>query len=362
MPGKTNDGNYFEDFTVGQVLAHAVPRTLTHGDSSLYVALTGDRTPLHCDAEFARRLGFRRETINDLLVFHTVFGKSVGDVSLNAVANLGYADVLFSEPVYPGDTLRAESKVVGLKETSSGATGIVYVQTRGFNQHGRSVIEFYRWVMVNKRDPKTLTGADTVPELPATVPVDRLRVSSALRADRFDASATGGRFFFEDYASGERIYHADGMTIEESEHALATRLYQNLARVHFNGHQMQDSRFGRRLMYGGHVISIARALSFNGLENALGMLAWNAGSHVNPTFAGDTLYAWSDVLETADLPREPSLGALRLRLNAVKNVDPRAESFEARQRDEGSGRERYNPAVVLDLDYWLLMPRRSAAA
>jgi len=195
-----------------------------------------------------------------------------------------------------------------------------------------------------------------------TVPVDRLRVPSALRADRFDASATGGRFFFEDYAPGERIYHADGMTVEESEHALATRLYQNLARVHFNGHQMQDSRFGRRLMYGGHVISIARALSFNGLENALGMLAWNAGSHVNPTFAGDTLYAWSDVLETADLPREPSLGALRLRLNAVKNVDPRAESFEARQRDEGSGRERYNPAVVLDLDYWLLMPRRSAAA
>lgn len=362
MRSKANDGNYFEDFTVGALLQHPVPRTLTVGDSALYIALTGDRMPLHCDAEFARRLGFRRETINDLLVFHTVFGKSVADVSLNAVANLGYADVRFREPVYAGDTLRAESTVVGLKETSSGATGIVYVQTRGLNQHGRCVLEFYRWVMVNKRDPKTPTGADSVPELPRSVPVDRLRVPHALKPDRFDQSVTGGRYFFEDYQPGERIDHADGMTIEESEHALATRLYQNLARIHFNAHQAQSTRFGRRLMYGGHVISIARALSFNGLENALGTLAWNGGTHANPTFAGDTLYAWTDVLETADLPREPLLGALRLRLVAVKNIDPRAEPLELRLRDEATSRETYHPAVVLELDYWLLMPRRGVAA
>lgn len=360
--GKTNAGNYFEDFSIGQVLQHPIPRTLTEGDAALYIALTGDRYPLHCDAEFARRLGYSRETINDLLVFHTVFGKSVGDVSLNAVANLGYAEVRFLAPVYPGDTLRADSTIIGLKETSNGATGIVYVQTRGFNQKNLKVIEFYRWVMVNKRNLQTRGAVDEVPELPPSVAVERLRVPAALRAERFDAAVTGGRFFFEDYAAGERIEHNDAMTIEESEHALATRLYQNTARVHFNAHEMKDSRFGRRLMYGGHVISVARALSFNGLENALGILAWNAGSHVSPTFAGDTIYAWSDVLETASLPREPHLGALRLRLVAVKNADPRAQEIELRSPDPETGRERYHPAVVLDLDYWLLMPRRTTAA
>jgi 2-methylfumaryl-CoA hydratase len=360
MAGKTNEGYFFEDFEQGQVLHHAVPRTLTEGDAALYIALTGDRFPVHCDAEYARRLGFRRETINDLLVFHTVFGKSVPDVSLNAVANLGYADVRFVAPVYPGDTLTAESTVVGLKETSSGTTGIVYVHTRGFNQRRQSVLEFYRWVMVNKRNPQTPAKSTDVPELPTSVPAEKLRAAPALRADKFEPAAAGGRFFLEDYAAGERIYHNDGMTIEESEHALATRLYQNTARVHFNAHQMTDSRFGRRLMYGGHVISVARSLSFNGLENALAMLAWNGGSHVNPTFAGDTLYAWSDVLETADLAHETHAGGLRLRLVAVKNVDPTREDIPLRVRDEKTGREAYHPAVVLDLDYWLLMPRREA--
>lgn len=357
MAAKNSPGNFFEDFSVGQVLRHPVPRTLSEGDAALYIALTGERRPLHCDAEFARQLGYRRETIDDLLVFHTVFGKSVGDVSLNAVANLGYADVRFLEPVYPGDTLRAESTVTGLKETSSGATGIVYVHTRGFNQHGNPVLEFDRWVMVNKRDPGTPTGADSTPQLPAEVTPERLQVSGSVSVSGFDAAATGGRFFFEDYAPGERIHHNDGMTIEESEHALATRLYQNTARIHFNQHQAASGRFGRRLMYGGHVISIARALSFNGLENGLQMLAWNGGSHSNPTFAGDTVYAWTDVLEKADVPGAEGLGALRLRLVAVKNVDPSSGEVPLRVTDE-RGREAYNPAVVLDLDYWLSMPRR----
>jgi 2-methylfumaryl-CoA hydratase len=362
VTAKSSSGNFFEDFRVGHVLAHPIPRTLTEGDAALYIALTGDRHPLHCDAEFARALGYRRETIDDLLVFHTVFGKSVGDVSLNAVANLGYADVRFLEPVYPGDMLSAASTVVGLKETSAGNTGIVYVQTRGTNQRGRTVLEFYRWVMVNKRDPSMRTGADEVPELPAEVPADRLRVPiGLLRLERFDAAATGGRYFFEDYKIGERIDHVDGMTIEESEHALATRLYQNTARIHFNAHQAKSGRFGRRLMYGGHVISVARSLSYNGLENGIAILAWNGGAHANPTFAGDTIYAWTDVLGTAELRHEPLLGALRLRLVAVKNADPAQEDVPLRVRDEASGRESYNPAVVLDLDYWLLMPKRAAA-
>jgi 2-methylfumaryl-CoA hydratase len=178
-------------------------------------------------------------------------------------------------------------------------------------------------------------------------------VPACLSLARYESWPSGGRAFFEDYVPGEVIQHVDGMTIEEAEHATATRLYQNTAKVHFDGYAARDSRFGKRLIYGGHVISLARALAFNGLENALGILAWNGGTHANPTFAGDTLYAFSEVLARAELA--PRLGALRVRLVAVKNLDPSREAVTLKiQKD---GRDSYHPNVVLDLDLWLSMPR-----
>jgi len=356
---KTNPGNFFEDFVVGSQLVHSVPRTITEGDQSLYIGLTGDRYPLHCSADFAKTLGYERETINDLLVFHMVFGKTVNDVSLNAVANLGYASVRFLRPVYPGDTVRAVSEVIGKKENTSGKNGVVWVKTIGTNQRNEVVLEDYRWVMVHKRDHATPTGANDAPQLPKAVSPEELVVPETLDLGSYPTWAAGGRAYFDDYEEGERIDHVDGMTIEESEHAIATRLYQNTAKVHFDAHQAKDTRFGKRLMYGGHVISVARALSFNGLENALAILAWNGGAHANPTFAGDTLYATSEILGKAALPGRSDCGALRVRLAAVKNVDPSAEAVPLKV--EKDGKQVYHPNVVLDLDYWLLMPKRPSA-
>ena len=93
-----------------------------------------------------------------------VFGKTVPDVSLNAVANLGYADCRFLKPVYPGDTLDAVSEVIGLKENSNKKTGIVYVRSRGFNQDGEVVLDYARWVMVRKRDEAAAAPGDQVPD------------------------------------------------------------------------------------------------------------------------------------------------------------------------------------------------------
>jgi 2-methylfumaryl-CoA hydratase len=216
------------------------------------------------------------------------------------------------------------------------------------------VLQFYRWVMVNKRDPKTPTNADNAPELPATASLDHVAFP---KITRFDATATGHDAGWEDYEPGQRIVHPQGITIEEAEHQMATRLYQNSARVHFNQLQQNSSRYGRRMVYGGHIISVAHALTFDGLENLLGIVAWNAGSHTSPTFAGDTLFAWTEVLERIDLGRD-DIGALRLRLVAVKNVDPNAELVPLRAPGD-DGRERYHPAVVLDLDYAGLLPKRA---
>jgi len=356
---KITDGNFFEDFSKGHVFHHAIPRTVTEGDLALYIALTGDRRPLNCSTELGRLLGFPRELVHDLLVFHIVFGRAVPDVSLNSPANLGYADVRFGVPVFPGDTLRAETEVIGKRETSRGDVGIVWVRTRGFNQRDELVLHFYRWAMVNKRQPdqRSADASADAPDLPAQVAVEDLSIPAELDLSKFDPVVTGGSAFWEDYEPGERITHPQGMTIEDAEHQMATRLYQNTARVHFNHHTQKDSRLGKRIIYGGHIISLAHAIAYDGLENALRVLAFNSGAHANPTVAGDTLYAFTDVIERIDLARS-DLGALRLRMIAVKNQDPSLEDFEIMVQDPKKGRERYHPNLVLDLDYTVLMPKR----
>jgi 2-methylfumaryl-CoA hydratase len=166
---KTNTGNFFEDFRLGQTIRHATPRTVTEGDAALYVGLFGARFAVQSSAAFATAVGYRARPIDDLLVFHIVFGKSVPDVSLNAVANLGYANGQFLTPVFTGDSLSATSEVIGLKENSNRKTGIVYVRTRAINQAGTGVLEYVRWVMVRKRDEAAPPPADHVPQLPTAV-------------------------------------------------------------------------------------------------------------------------------------------------------------------------------------------------
>ncbi|MCB9997693.1 MAG: MaoC family dehydratase [Methylobacteriaceae bacterium] len=349
---KTNPGNFFEDFRIGQTIHHATPRTVTAGDVALYTALYGSRFAVQSSDAFAKAIGYRHAPVDDLLVFHVVFGKTVPDISLNAVANLGYAACRFLAPVYPGDTLSSVSEVIGLKENSNRQTGVVYVRSRGFNQHGDVVLDYVRWVMVRKRDPNAAVAEEHVPDLPKALPADALGdACPAISVEDYDFALSGQPHRWGDYQAGERIDHVDGMTVEEAEHMIATRLYQNTAKVHFNQFTEGQGRFGRRLIYGGHVISLARALSFNGLANAFHIAAINGGRHVAPLFAGLTVHAWTQVLETAEIPGRDDVGALRLRTIATKD---RACSDYPLLVD---GTKDYDPGVILDIDYWALAPR-----
>jgi len=354
MHTKTSPGNYFEDFTVGQTLVHATPRTVSEGDVSLYTALFGSRFAVQSSTPFATTVGLDRAPVDAVLVFHLVFGKTVPDISLNAIANLGYADGRFGVPVFPGDTLRTESTVIGLKANRDGTTGVVYVRSRGVNQRDELVVEYVRWVMVRKREAASPSPVVTVPELPEVVAPSSLQIPFHLSRGAYDLALAGSPHLWEDYTTGERIDHVDGMTIEDAEHMMAARLYQNTARVHFNQHVEREGRFGRRIVYGGHILSLARALSFNGLGNAIAVVGINGGRHVHPTFGGDTIYAWSEILDTQPLAHRTDLGVLRVRTVALK--DCAASGFPYKE-PEGS----YHPAVVLDFDYWVVMPRREAA-
>jgi 2-methylfumaryl-CoA hydratase len=346
---KNSPGNYFEDFRIGQVIRHATPRTVAAGDAALYTGLFGGRFAVQSSDVFARAIGYPRSPIDDLLVFHVIFGKTVPDVSLNAVANLGYAGCYFRAPVYPGDTLSALSEVIGLKENSSRRTGIVYVRTTGYRED-TPVLEYVRWVMVNKRDAAAPAPGDHVPRLPTVVDPKVLgEACPPLDIVDYDFALAGSPYCFGDYDIGEKIDHVDGMTVEEAEAQIATRLYQNTARIHFNQYAEGKGRFGRRLIYGGHVISLARALSFNGLANAFHVAAINGGRHVAPLFAGGTVFAWSEVLRKSELPGREDVGALRLRTVATR--DRPCADFPLKSGED------YDAAVLLDLDYWVLMPR-----
>ncbi|HEY2610806.1 MAG TPA: MaoC family dehydratase [Reyranella sp.] len=350
---KSDTGNFFEDFRIGQEIRHATPRTLTEADAALNIGLYGSRFAINSSDVFAQSLGLPRAPLDDLLVFHVVIGKTVPDISLNAVANLGYAEFRWGVPVYPGDTVSAQSTVLGLRENSNRASGVVWVRSVGTNQNGQMVLDYVRWVMVHKRDPAASVAAPMVPKTASAVAPGDLLVPAGLTLDAYDDVAAGSSHRWEDYEARERIDHVSGITLEDSDHMFSTRLYQNTARVHFDAFAGKNTRFGRRLAYGGHVISRARALSSNGLANGFRLAAINAGSHVAPTFGGDTIYAWSEVLEKAPLPGRPDLGGLRVRTIATKDCP--CASWPGKQA-EG----KYHPAVVLDLDYWLLVPRRQA--
>ena len=343
MATKTNSGNFFEDYSVGQILTHAVPRTVKMGERALYHALYPARHALYSSDQFAQDCGLPFSPLDDMIAFHVVFGKSVPDVSLNAVANLGYAQGRWLLPVWPGDTLRSQSEVIGLKQNSNGKTGVVYVRTTGLNQHDEAVMEYVRWVMVRKRDVDAPAPETVVPDLPKAIDAADLVIPTGLDFSNYNFDLAGEPHRWGDYEVGEKIDHVDGVTIEEAEHMMATRLWQNTAKVHFDTSARPD---GSRLIYGGHVISMARALSFNGLANAQMIVGLNGGAHANPCLSGDTIRAWTEVLDKAPTAA-PGVGAIRLRLVATKGGAP----FELRS-EEG----KYLPSVLLDLDYWALMP------
>ncbi|SDX16280.1 MaoC family dehydratase [Litoreibacter albidus] len=340
---KTNAGRFFEDYAVGDVMEHAVPRTLSGGERAMYHALYPARHAFYSSDEFARDCGLHEAPLDDLIAFHTVFGKTVPDISLNAVANLGYAEGRFLKPVHMGDTISSRSEVIGVKQNSNGKTGVVWVRTTGSNQLGEDVLSYVRWVMVRKGNLDAPAPETVVPKLADAVSAADLVVPEGLSFEDYNFTQAGEPHRLGDYQVGEKIDHVDGVTIEEAEHMLATRMWQNTAKVHFDS----TARDGGRLIYGGHVISLARALSFNGLANAQIIVGLNSGAHANPCGAGDTVKAWSEVLEIAETDA-PGIGAIRLRLVAQK---AEAAPFSLKG-DDG----KYLPDVLLDLDYWALMP------
>jgi 2-methylfumaryl-CoA hydratase len=211
---KESAGNFFEDFKLGQEIVHATPRTVTVGDTSLFTALYGSRFAVQSSDAFAQSIGYPTAPIDDMLTFHIVLGKTVPDISRNAIANLGYADLRFLEPVYAGDTLSSTTEIIGLKENSNRKNGTVYVRSTGRNQRGGPVLSFSRWVMVKKRDENAPAPEPHVPELIAQVDASRLGDALPnLKLGAYDYALAGSVKRWGDYKVGDRIDHVDRQTL-----------------------------------------------------------------------------------------------------------------------------------------------------
>ena len=146
-------GLFFDEFEVGQVFPHSITRTITETDNLLFCALTHNPQPLHLDAEFAKGTEFGRQIVNSIFTMGLMIGVSVGDTTLGTtVANLGMTDVRFAHPVFIGDTLHSESKVLEKRESKSRPdAGIVVFEHRSINQRGQEVAYCKRSALMRKR-------------------------------------------------------------------------------------------------------------------------------------------------------------------------------------------------------------------
>ena len=153
-PGRYREtfGRYFEDFRPGDVYEHRPGRTVSEADNTWFTLLTMNTHPLHFDAEYGKASEFGRCVVASPLTLAILVGMSVTDVSQKAIANLGWKEIRMTAPVFIGDTLYAESKVLDKRESKSRPNaGLVTVSTTGLNQHGKTICSFERTILVARR-------------------------------------------------------------------------------------------------------------------------------------------------------------------------------------------------------------------
>ncbi len=317
-------GNFLEDFQIGGVMRHKVGKTVNEGLLNAFTEFSMTTNPLHKNRRYAQLYGYRDLILPPGLVMAVVFSQSVEDVSENARANLEYVDMRFGVPVYVGDTIESTSIVLGVTPSSRDKSlGVVHVQTTGRNQHDDVVLTYERKVQVWKNDvaievPKASTEVASVPcqlQLPAY---------DAALPYRSLAHLSNGDTYFEDFTTGDVIEHSRGRTMT-SEHIALTAMLDNTSQVHCNQFMIDQNpeRFvgGQLIIFGGIPFQLCLGLSCPDVaDNSLGDIVYKTGRHSAPLFAGDTVFAATEISGTRDLPGRPDLGALDTILRGHKFV------------------------------------------
>ncbi len=318
-------GNFLEDFRVGQVFRHKVGKTVTEGLFNAFTEFAMTTNPLHKNLHYARRYGFRGLVVPPGLVMNVVFSQSVEDISENARANLEYIDMCFGVPVFIADTIEVTTTVLGIKPSSRDPDrGVVHVQTTGYNQDGEVVLTFQRKVQVWKGRIEASVEEAALTDIPAVSrelvlpPYDSGRNYSEL------AHLTNADTYFEDFSPGDVIEHSRGRTVM-TEHMALTAMLDNTSQVHTNQFLIDQNpeRYigGKLIVYGGIPFNLCLGLSCPDVaDNSLGDIRYASGRHTGPIFAGDTVFAGTEIRDKRDFPGRSDLGVLETILRGYKFV------------------------------------------
>jgi acyl dehydratase len=289
QPSRLVGGPWFEDFELGQVFDDAPGLTVTAGHAALHQALVGDRLRLALDASLCLEVTGRDQLLaHPNLVCDVAIGQSTG-ASQRVRGNLFYRGLVLARPVFVGDTLRTRSEIVGLKQNrrrpGAPATGLVAMRVRTTDARGEPVLDFWRCPMIPLRDPEGETGrADDFAQIPLELDPAQLAAArpAGWRLDRLHDVVSGP--YNEDLEPGQRFVVEAGETVTGAPEL--ARLTLNVATAHTDATR---SVHGRRLVYGGHTISIAAAHATRAIPALATILAWRSCEHIGPVFEGDVL-------------------------------------------------------------------------
>jgi 2-methylfumaryl-CoA hydratase len=359
-------GRYLDELEPGQVFEH--PRGFTFDRASMldFARTFMQTNPLYLNLQYAQAHGFNDLLASPQMVFNVTLSLGVQNDSEKAIANLGYYQVQFLLPVYPGDTLRAFTKVLERKDRGPDKPGIARIRTVGVNQRNEVVLQYERKIMVawrGDRLPTTPAPAVTVdfPGNPAPA------VQLELTGGQFAAGLTGPNTYVEDFSPGDIIVHANGRTITE-EHMALTYLVGNSHPLHFDrifSRGLSGKMSGEPIVYGGLVFAWLDGLASRDIsEHAVWELGFTEGYHTQPAFAGDTVGALTRILAVEDAPGAECYAIVTMQLIGVKNISAAAalekhgaDLFIKEDTKRGLGKDKITDKIF-EIERRLLIKRR----
>jgi 2-methylfumaryl-CoA hydratase len=353
-------GNFLEDFRPGDLYRHKGGKTVTEGLFATFTEFAMTSNPLAKNERYAKAYGFEGLVCPPGLTMLIAFSQTVEDVSENARANLEYIDMRFGAPLYIGDTIEVETKVLNVRPSSSRPNlGIVHVQSTARKNVGAGdeavVMTWQRKVQVYKRDDAAeLHPGEADPDAIECTP--RLPAHDAGVDYASMAHLTSPDSYFEDFEVGTRIEHSRGRTMT-SEHIHLTAVLDNTSQVHCNQFMIdQNPRQyvgGQLIIFGGIPFVLCLGLSSPDIDcNSVGDIRYGTGRHTAPLFAGDTVFAATEIHGKRDLEGRDDLGVLDTKLLGHKFVADENEAHE----DAPKG---WKKVQIFELEREIAVKRRS---
>lgn len=356
-------GRVLEDFEVGEVFCHPRGITLTDAFAIDFATTFMEANPLYLNREYAKAHGFKDLVVSPLQVMNIALSLGVQNDSEKAIANLGYYNVCFAKPVYPGDTLRSLTKVLDRK-AKEGKPGIVTIRTLAINQNNETVLQYDRKIMVagvGKKSEASTVAGEPFPELSS------LSIELPETKNSYPKNLTGVRSYYEDFQVGDILVHANGRTVTD-EHYEWTYKVMNTHPLHYDrlySTARSGAMSGEPIVYGGLLFAwLAGLASRDVSENALVDFGYTEGYHTQPTISGDTIYAISRVLSKSEEPQGLHAGVITFQLIGIKNMRPKAvlekygaDLFIKENNKKDLGKEKI-PEKIFEIERRLLIKKR----